>query len=325
MQSAAVTGVLGGLGASIAIRLLEQGVKVHGIDLCDPGAAPPPHQAFTLARLRTWPEFTFLAADVRALQPEELLIEGGPPDLLMHCSGIGLSRSGPTPPDLVTDVNLAGTLHTVDVARQAGVSRIMLPQHLPASDNDPRLTDAVGSALLDAEAWVRREVEGMENLLCPSLPMLIGAGQSLRSLPVSQALEALSRIEIRLPTSDQPFPVATLKDAVTFLLDLDYTPPQHGLRAPQMDGRALRPSEMISALFLSLGVRLDQFGTAALQGESDGEHDPGTHPWLYDCIRELAEWLRSLPHLPPADWPDIPARERRAARAAKRRARKRKA
>lgn len=104
-----LTGVAGFLGSNLAERLLLEGHEVLGVDNLSTG------QARNLARLRRYPRFSFLKADV-----SKALEVAGPLDWVMHLASPASPPRYQKLPLETLLVNAEGTRHLLDLALAKG-------------------------------------------------------------------------------------------------------------------------------------------------------------------------------------------------------------
>lgn len=322
-QTIAITGVLGGLGHSLADRFLSEGATLVGIDNGDPGASSPLHTAWQLDRLKQHDGFTFLPLDIRSIEREDLLVAGRPVDLLINCAAVPPSRRAPTPQMLIEEVHRHAVLRLIDLATASGVSQILLPNFLPMQPDDPREQDKEWRWLLEAEAEVRQAVAGKDSIHSIPLPSLVGFGQSLRTTPVVHYLQALARLPLSLPDQTLPVAVTSLEGCVNQL---------HHLCVSDDSDKSYDILDVLTISSIPLGDLLNPLlKEAELEVEFASDPTPAWGAYLpkpveksltENLVDRTTEWLGLLPHVPPADWPDVPARERRLMRSRRRRAKR---
>ncbi|MCB2199402.1 SDR family oxidoreductase [bacterium] len=322
-RTIAITGVLGGLGHSLAERFLSEGATLVGIDNGDPGASSPLHTAWQLDRLKQHESFIFLPLDIRSIEREDLLVAGKPVDLLINCAAVPPSRRAPTPQTLIEEVHQLAILRLIDLATTSGVSQILLPNYLPMQPDDPREQDEEWRWLIEAEAEVRQVVADKESVHAIPLPSLVGFGQSLRTTPVVHYLQALARLPLSLPDQTVPVAVASQEECVTQL---------HHLFVSDNSNKSYNLLDTLTISSIPLSDLLNPLlKEAELEVEFTSDPAPAWGAYLpkrvdttlsENLVDRVTEWLGLLPHVPPADWPDVPARERRIMRSRRRRAKR---
>jgi UDP-glucose 4-epimerase len=114
---AIVTGGAGFIGSHMADLLLDRGFRVHVIDNMVGG------QAGNLAQHRGNADLVVAERDVRSLEPADPLFAGA--TYVFHFAGIGdIVPSIERPLDYLS-VNVQGTVHVLEAARHAGVSKLV--------------------------------------------------------------------------------------------------------------------------------------------------------------------------------------------------------
>lgn len=319
----AIIGVLGGLGASLAEQFLKEDATLLGFDNGDPGASSPLHTSWQLDRLKKHPSFHFLPLDLRVIEQQDLRVDGEPVDIVINCAAVPPTRRAHTPQELIEEVHHDAVLRLVELATTDENCTILLPHYLPLQENDPRAAEENWLWLLDAEARVRQAIQDREHVQALPLPSLIGHGQSLRTMPIAQYLQALAQLPVALPKSDGLVTVASLQDCVNQILllcDSDKTNKPYNI----LDTLAISnvsPTDLLYPLLEKAHLELiSSSESASAWGAKLDERDIDAS--VDDLIKGIAEWLEVLPHVPPSDWPEVPARERRIMRSKRRRAKR---
>ena len=322
-RKVAIVGVLGGLGHRLAERLLEEGAEVLGIDNADPGAASPLHIAWQLDQLRRHDLFRFLPLDIRSIAGQDLLVGDKAVDLLVNCAAVSPYRRAHTPSALIKEVHDEAVQRLVEKAREAGVASILLPQFQPLQEMDPRKQNPHWKELLDSESRLREAMLHHDKVICLPLPAIIGFGQSLRTPPLAQYLQALSRVPVSMPVSEEYVAICSMENLVTQLLVLLKTnkiDKSYNL-AENLTISSLLLSELLTALLKSAQSEIESssddfppWASKAAEGTPSADLDL--------LVREISEWVSILPHVAPPDWPEVPAKERRIMRSKRRRAKR---
>ena len=120
-----VTGAAGFIASRLAVRLLQRGQSVVGLDnLSD--YYPLEHKRRNLADLTAHPNFSFIEGDLR---DAELLVElcgRHQPDAIAHIGAMASVRYSVSNPLIYAAVNVQGTLNLLDAARQVGTPHCVL-------------------------------------------------------------------------------------------------------------------------------------------------------------------------------------------------------
>lgn len=205
-----VTGAAGMLGGHLVRRLLDEGHRVHGIDL-QPALAPHPRLHHS-------------QGDIRDTALLGRAFAGA--DAVVHCAAALPSY----PADMIRSIIVDGTGSVLSAAKRAGVSRVVhisstavygLPHTVPTTEDHPREpVDPYTHAKADAEVLAERfRQDGLcvpilrpKTFLGPGrmglFAMLFEWAEDGRHFPV------LGRGDVRI----QMFAVEDLVDAVTVVL-----------------------------------------------------------------------------------------------------------
>jgi UDP-glucose 4-epimerase len=116
-QTALVTGGAGFIGSHMADLLIDRGYRVRIIDNLVGG------REANIAHHRNNPDLTFAEADIRNLNPGDKLFTGV--DCVFHFAGIGDIVPSINKPLEYMSVNVQGTVHMTECARQAGVRKFV--------------------------------------------------------------------------------------------------------------------------------------------------------------------------------------------------------
>lgn len=114
---AVVTGGAGFIGSHMVDLLLARGMQVRVIDNLVAG------REANLAQHRNNPHLSFEPRDIRSLKPGEAVFSDV--DLVFHFAGIGDIVPSMERPLEYMDVNVQGTVHILEAARDAGVRRVV--------------------------------------------------------------------------------------------------------------------------------------------------------------------------------------------------------
>jgi UDP-glucose 4-epimerase len=116
-KTAVVTGGAGFIGSHMVDLLVERGYAVRIIDNLVGG------REANIARHATNPDVVFEQSDIRAYQPGHSLFAGV--DCVIHFAGIGDIVPSIERPTEYMSVNVQGTVHMLECARQAGVRKFV--------------------------------------------------------------------------------------------------------------------------------------------------------------------------------------------------------
>jgi UDP-glucuronate 4-epimerase len=115
-----VTGAAGFIGSHVAEALLARGDTVAGLDNFNDYYDPARKRA-NVAPLAPNPRFTLREADVRDAEAMGRICAAGGFDAVIHLAAMANVRYSIERAPLYTDVNVRGTVNTLEAARQAGV------------------------------------------------------------------------------------------------------------------------------------------------------------------------------------------------------------
>jgi UDP-glucuronate 4-epimerase len=115
-----VTGAAGFIGSHVAEALLGRGDTVTGLDNFNDYYDPARKRA-NVALLAPNPRFTLREADVRDADAMDRVCTAGGFDAVVHLAAMANVRYSIERAPLYTDVNVRGTVNTLQAARQAGV------------------------------------------------------------------------------------------------------------------------------------------------------------------------------------------------------------
>ena len=139
-----VTGAAGFIGSTLALRLLERGDVVHGIDNLNDYYDVTLKRA-RLARLRRYEKFTFDKLDIAERGKMAQLFEAQHFDAVMHLAAQAGVRYSIENPNAYVDANLVGFLNVLEGARNTSVGHLVFASSssvygtntkLPFSEND---------------------------------------------------------------------------------------------------------------------------------------------------------------------------------------------
>ena len=142
-----VTGAAGMIGFSIAAALARAGRAVVGTDVVEPQEKTP---------------FPFAAADIRDFDRLWTIV-GEKADAIIHCGAISGPMLGRDRPKELAEINIGGTLNTLEIARKIGARRYVYastcmaygdtPEGLPLVDETAplRATDIYGASKASGE------------------------------------------------------------------------------------------------------------------------------------------------------------------------------
>ncbi len=134
MPTTLVTGVAGFIGSHLAVRLLDLGHQVVGLDNFS-GSSPD-----NLAHLKSHPHyasFRFIEGDIRDLPTCHSAVNQA--DYVLHQAALGSVPRSVKEPLLYHENNITGTLNMLLAARDAGVKRFVLASSSSVYGDTPTL------------------------------------------------------------------------------------------------------------------------------------------------------------------------------------------
>lgn len=319
-KSVLITGVLGGLGASLAKEMLSRDWQVAGLDNFDPGCGSTAHQKYICDALCEHENFRLIEGDVRSFDYAEM---DAIPELTLHCAALTPLRRGTTTEETIREISLEAPLRLIDAASAAS-KRSLLLHHDLQTEKDLRLRDPLWLALFRAEESLRRQIVA-KHCQVIILPALIGKGQSLNTPPARQFLQSISRIPVQMDEGEnvQTFALPLLINWILALIESENIPEDIPFILPDLPVRSVSLVELVMHLCSRCEIVPEKMteGFPAWGPESAPALPDET---LVNELDELLAWLQSLPHVPPANWPDVPKIEARERRKRRRRRSKRK-
>lgn len=120
-----VTGAAGFIGSHVTEALLARGAHVLGLDNFDRFYDESIKRANLEEALRS-NDFTLVEGDVRDAAELERRIVSWRPEVIVHLAARAGVRPSIDQPALYADVNVVGTTNVLDVARRAGVERLVV-------------------------------------------------------------------------------------------------------------------------------------------------------------------------------------------------------
>lgn len=119
-----VTGVAGFIGSHTAKRLLQEGNRVIGLDEINDYYSPK-WKYENLSELEKNSNFTFKKADIRDLNALENIFAKFKFDAIIHLAARAGVRPSIEQPLLYEEVNIKGTLHLLEIARQKQIKQFV--------------------------------------------------------------------------------------------------------------------------------------------------------------------------------------------------------
>ena len=138
-MKALVTGGAGFIGSHLCQRLLACNVKVICLDSLICGRVQ------NLDEFKKDPSFTFVQADIRDQKALESAMKGV--NWVFHLAGLADIVPSIETPSLYFDMNVNGTLHVLECARETGVGRFLyaassssygIPDSYPTGETAPK-------------------------------------------------------------------------------------------------------------------------------------------------------------------------------------------
>ncbi|GIX07543.1 MAG: epimerase [Candidatus Poribacteria bacterium] len=123
-QRVLVTGCAGFIGSHVAERLVQEGVRVIGVDNFDPYYDRQQKESH-LAKLLRSPEFRFEDADIRNGEALLELLRSEPIEAVIHLAARAGVRASIRDPETYFSINLSGTLQLLEAMRRAEVRQMV--------------------------------------------------------------------------------------------------------------------------------------------------------------------------------------------------------
>ena len=119
-----VTGGAGFIGSHVAEALIRSGARVTIIDDLDDFYSPDRKKA-NLAEIQQAGEYEFVALDIRDRGSLRAVVEAAKPEAIVHLAARAGVRPSLLDPVLYEQVNIAGTLNLLELAREFGVRKFV--------------------------------------------------------------------------------------------------------------------------------------------------------------------------------------------------------
>jgi UDP-glucuronate 4-epimerase len=120
-----ITGVAGFIGSRLAHRLIQAGATVRGLDnLSD--RYEPDHAERRLRDLVSSAQFGWDRIDIRDEAEVTRTVGAFQPNVVVHLAALASVRRSVSEPLPYIDVNVRGSLHVLEAARQAGVTHVVM-------------------------------------------------------------------------------------------------------------------------------------------------------------------------------------------------------
>lgn len=120
-----VTGAAGFIGSHVSEKLLKSGVRVIGLDELNDYYSVA-NKKKNLATLSSFPNFSFIRADIRNLEQCESALSGVKVTKIAHIAARAGVRPSIKDPILYEEVNVKGTLNMLELARKFQVQNFVL-------------------------------------------------------------------------------------------------------------------------------------------------------------------------------------------------------
>ena len=285
-----ITGGAGFIGRALACRFVAEGRTVVGFDLAEPRAA---------AGAR-WPHgMRFISGDVRDAGAVREAVAAGGGDPVVHLAGL-LTAGCDRDPALAMAVNVSGTLHVLDAAREHGKRRVVLASTIGVYGRDlPQPIDE--SMATEPDGWygyAKRCAEEMGLLHVRRHGMDVRAARMAAVTgPFRQAAGSASLFTSLIPekaargepyavevTEDTAYPVVYLDDAVSALARLATAAEAPGRIYNVASGRVV-----VSAMIEHVRRTLPQAQFSFAPDPVIMQVVSGYREWRIDCGRIAAE------------------------------------
>ncbi len=121
-----VTGGAGFIGSHVTDALLARGDDVAVLDAMSEFLYPAARKRRNLARASGHPHFSLHEADITDADAVGRVFAAARPERVVHLAGLAAVGPSVGRAALYTQVNVIGTIHVLDAARDAGVSHVVL-------------------------------------------------------------------------------------------------------------------------------------------------------------------------------------------------------
>ena len=280
-----ITGGAGFIGRALAGRFVSEGHAVVGFDLAEPQPAPG-------AR---WPDgMRFISGDIRdAAAVRAAVAASGGDDPIVHLAGL-LTAGCDRDPALGMAVNVSGTFHVLDAAREHGARRVVLASTIGVYGRGLPQPIREGMAT-EPDGWygyTKRCAEQMGLLHVRRYGMDVRAARMAAVAgPFRQAAGSASMFTSLIPekaargepyavevTEDTAYPVVYIDDAVSALARLATAPAAPGRIYNIASGRVV-VHEMIAHVRRTLPRAQFSFAPDPVIMQVVG----GYREWRLDC------------------------------------------
>ncbi|MFM1770749.1 MAG: Vi polysaccharide biosynthesis UDP-N-acetylglucosaminuronic acid epimerase TviC [Verrucomicrobiota bacterium] len=143
-----VTGAAGFIGSHLLHRLLELGQAVRGFDNLATGSRRNLQAVQAAVAAEQWARFEFVEGDLRDLAACRRACAGV--ERVLHQAALGSVPLSLERPLLTHEVNVTGTLHVLEAAREAGVRRVVYASSSAVygdDAHDTKVEDRIGQSL----------------------------------------------------------------------------------------------------------------------------------------------------------------------------------
>ena len=173
-MKALVTGGAGFIGSTLVDRLLAEGHSVDAVDDLSTGSLANLAEARAARGART--DFTFHRLDIRSDQVVDLIARRRP-EVVFHLAAQMDVRLSVAKPAFDAEVNIVGSLHVLEGARQAGARKVVFassggtiygavdPDDLPARESQPQRPESpygVAKKAVGDYLFAYREIHELE-------------------------------------------------------------------------------------------------------------------------------------------------------------------
>lgn len=133
-----VTGAAGFIGSHLCEKLIDEGIRVTGLDNFDPFYSRTMKEA-NLATLQSGPNFQFVEADIRDPESINSVVREGRFDMIVHLAAKAGVRPSIEDPPGYQDVNINGTVVMLEAAKQADIKKFIFASSSSVYGNNEKV------------------------------------------------------------------------------------------------------------------------------------------------------------------------------------------
>jgi len=309
-NSCLVTGVLGGLGSSLAARLLNDGFHVFGLDNFDPGSAPEIVHHYRLSLLQGYENFKFFALDLRNQDMHDSLFQETTPQYIIHCAGVFPFR--PLLPDssflYENNLNLSETI--LNLTETYKIKKTIYLHHHYSKNSANANSHPLWEAILNAENTIQNEIDNhslSNNIKIIKLHTLIGIGQSYRTFPFRQITQLISRVPVSVSKPGNALTISMNSATDTIVKQLSISKmDKEDSQSNNCEPISIDTGAIIRKLIKIIGIEPLGFKREVIPWTLNSSEKSDSHltDEIENEVKDLVDWALQLPWMPPVDWSD---------------------